>query len=29
VLSPDQTAAFVRAEYDRWKPIIRLSGAAE
>jgi tripartite-type tricarboxylate transporter receptor subunit TctC len=29
VLSPDQTAAFVRAEYDRWKPIIRLSGAIQ
>jgi tripartite-type tricarboxylate transporter receptor subunit TctC len=28
-LSPDQTAAFVRAEYDRWKPIIKLSGAVE
>ena len=29
VLSPDQTAAFVRAEYDRWTPVIKLSGAAE
>jgi tripartite-type tricarboxylate transporter receptor subunit TctC len=28
-LSPDQTAAFVRDEYERWKPVIRLSGAAE
>ena len=26
-LSPDQTAAFVRDEYERWKPIIKLSGA--
>jgi tripartite-type tricarboxylate transporter receptor subunit TctC len=29
VLSPDETAAFVRDEYDRWKPIIELSGAIE
>lgn len=29
VLSPDQTAAFVRAEYDRWTPVIKRSGAAE
>ena len=29
LLSPDQTAAFVRAEYDRWKSVIKLSGAAE
>jgi tripartite-type tricarboxylate transporter receptor subunit TctC len=28
-LSPDETAAFVRDEYVRWKPIIELSGAAE
>jgi tripartite-type tricarboxylate transporter receptor subunit TctC len=28
-LSPEQTAAFVRAEYDRWKPVIKLSGALE
>jgi tripartite-type tricarboxylate transporter receptor subunit TctC len=28
-LSPDQTAAFVRTEYDRWKPVIKLSGAVE
>jgi tripartite-type tricarboxylate transporter receptor subunit TctC len=28
-LSPDQTAAFVRDEYERWKPVIKLSGAAE
>jgi tripartite-type tricarboxylate transporter receptor subunit TctC len=28
-LSPDQTAAFVRDEYARWKPVIKLSGAAE
>jgi tripartite-type tricarboxylate transporter receptor subunit TctC len=28
-LSPDQTAAFVRDEYDRWKPVIKLSGAVE
>ena len=27
-LSPDQTAAFVRDEYERWKPVIKLSGAA-
>jgi tripartite-type tricarboxylate transporter receptor subunit TctC len=26
-LSPDQTAAFVRDEYERWKPVIKLSGA--
>jgi tripartite-type tricarboxylate transporter receptor subunit TctC len=29
LLSPDETAAFVRAEYDRWKSVIKLSGAAE
>jgi tripartite-type tricarboxylate transporter receptor subunit TctC len=28
-LSPDQTAAFVRDEYVRWKPVIKLSGAVE
>jgi tripartite-type tricarboxylate transporter receptor subunit TctC len=28
-LSPDQTAAFVRDEYARWKPVIKLSGAVE
>jgi tripartite-type tricarboxylate transporter receptor subunit TctC len=28
-LSPDQTAAFVRDEYDRWKPVIKLSGAVQ
>jgi tripartite-type tricarboxylate transporter receptor subunit TctC len=28
-LSPDQTAAFVRNEYERWKPVIKLSGAVE
>jgi tripartite-type tricarboxylate transporter receptor subunit TctC len=28
-LSPDQTAAFVRDEYERWKPVIKLSGAVE
>jgi tripartite-type tricarboxylate transporter receptor subunit TctC len=28
-LSPDQTVAFVRDEYDRWKPVIKLSGAVE
>jgi tripartite-type tricarboxylate transporter receptor subunit TctC len=28
-LSPDQTAAFVRDEYVRWKPVIELSGAIE
>jgi tripartite-type tricarboxylate transporter receptor subunit TctC len=28
-LSPEQTAAFVRDEYDRWKPVIELSGAIE
>ncbi|HTB03559.1 MAG TPA: tripartite tricarboxylate transporter substrate binding protein [Bradyrhizobium sp.] len=28
-LSPDQTAAFVRDEYQRWKPVIKLSGAVE
>ncbi len=27
VLTPDQTAAFVRDEYQRWKPVIKLSGA--
>jgi tripartite-type tricarboxylate transporter receptor subunit TctC len=26
-LSPDETTAFVRDEYARWKPIIELSGA--
>ena len=29
VLSPTETAAFVRDEYERWKPVIELSGAAE
>src|SRR5476649_1928003 len=29
VLSPDLTAAFVRDEYDRWKPVIKLSGAVQ
>jgi tripartite-type tricarboxylate transporter receptor subunit TctC len=29
LLSPDETAAFVRAEYDRWKSVIKLSGVAE
>jgi tripartite-type tricarboxylate transporter receptor subunit TctC len=29
MLSPDQTAVFVRDEYDRWKPVIKLSGAVE
>jgi tripartite-type tricarboxylate transporter receptor subunit TctC len=29
LLSPDQTAAFVRDEYERWKPVIKLSGAVE
>jgi tripartite-type tricarboxylate transporter receptor subunit TctC len=28
-LSPDQTAAFVRDEYARWKPVIKLSGAVQ
>lgn len=28
-LSPDATAAFVRDEYERWKPVIKLSGAVE
>jgi tripartite-type tricarboxylate transporter receptor subunit TctC len=28
-LSPDQTAAFVRDEYERWKPVIKLSGAVQ
>jgi len=28
-LSPDQAAAFVRDEYQRWKPVIELSGAIE
>jgi tripartite-type tricarboxylate transporter receptor subunit TctC len=28
-LSPDESAAFVRDEYVRWKPIIELSGATE
>ena len=28
LLTPDQTAAFVRDEYERWKPVIKLSGAA-
>jgi len=29
VLSPDETAAFVRDEYVRWTPIIKLSGAVQ
>jgi tripartite-type tricarboxylate transporter receptor subunit TctC len=29
LLSPDQTAAFVREQYQRWKSVIKLSGAAE
>jgi tripartite-type tricarboxylate transporter receptor subunit TctC len=29
ILSPSETAAFVRDEYERWKPVIKLSGAAE
>jgi tripartite-type tricarboxylate transporter receptor subunit TctC len=29
LLSPDETAAFVRDEYDRWKSVIKLSGVAE
>jgi tripartite-type tricarboxylate transporter receptor subunit TctC len=29
MLSPSETAAFVRDEYERWKPVIKLSGAAE
>ena len=29
LLSPDQTAVFVREEYQRWKAVIKLSGAAE
>jgi len=29
LLSPDQTAVFVREEYGRWKAVIKLSGAAE
>ena len=29
VLSPTEAAAFVRDEYERWKPVIELSGAAE
>jgi tripartite-type tricarboxylate transporter receptor subunit TctC len=29
LLSPDETSAFVRQEYDRWKAVIKLSGAAE
>jgi tripartite-type tricarboxylate transporter receptor subunit TctC len=29
ILSPDETAAFVRDEYARWKPVIKLSGAVE
>jgi tripartite-type tricarboxylate transporter receptor subunit TctC len=29
LLSPDQTAGFVRDEYDRWKSVIKLSGAAD
>jgi tripartite-type tricarboxylate transporter receptor subunit TctC len=29
ILSPTETAAFVRDEYERWKPVIELSGAAE
>jgi tripartite-type tricarboxylate transporter receptor subunit TctC len=28
-LSPDQAAVFVRDEYERWKPVIKLSGAVE
>jgi tripartite-type tricarboxylate transporter receptor subunit TctC len=28
-LSPDQAASFVRDEYERWKPVIKLSGATE
>ena len=28
-LSPDQAATFVRDEYERWKPVIKLSGATE
>jgi tripartite-type tricarboxylate transporter receptor subunit TctC len=28
-LSPDETAAFVRDEYARWTPIIKLSGAVQ
>jgi tripartite-type tricarboxylate transporter receptor subunit TctC len=27
VISPDEAAAFVRDEYARWKPVIKLSGA--
>jgi tripartite-type tricarboxylate transporter receptor subunit TctC len=29
ILSPSEAAAFVRDEYERWKPVIKLSGAAE
>jgi tripartite-type tricarboxylate transporter receptor subunit TctC len=29
ILSPSETAAFVRDEYERWRPVIKLSGAAE
>jgi tripartite-type tricarboxylate transporter receptor subunit TctC len=29
ILSPDLTAAFVRDEYARWKPVIALSGAVQ
>lgn len=29
VLAPDQTAVFVSDEYQRWKPVIKLSGAVE
>ncbi len=29
ILSPDLTAAFVRDEYARWKPVIELSGAVQ
>src|SRR3984957_14990135 len=29
ILSPSEAAAFVRDEYERWKPIIELSGAAK
>jgi tripartite-type tricarboxylate transporter receptor subunit TctC len=28
-LSPDQAAAFVRDEYQRWRPVIELSGVIE
>ena len=29
LLSPDETAAFVRDEYERWKSVIKLSGVVE